>query len=105
MEGLLKTVGKQRASQSAQSDGAFTEDSSPGTLGGEPSRAERPRGSPLEGAMPWTPLSSTESPSSGDNAQKGELLGFGQFESLPPFEMIEDLYVPACNTTTTAILS
>lgn len=55
--------------------------------------------------MPWTPLSSTESPSSGDNAQKGELLGFGQFESLPPFEMIEDLYVPACNTTTTAILS
>ncbi len=41
--------------------------------------------------MHWDPMSPTDSPSSGDNA--GELLGLGQFESLPPFEMIEDLYV------------
>lgn len=43
--------------------------------------------------MPWIPLSPTESPANNDNAQFGQLLGLGQFESLPPFDMIEELYV------------
>jgi hypothetical protein len=37
----------------------------------------------------WTPISPTESPA--DTPPSNELLGLGQFESLPPFEMIEDL--------------
>jgi hypothetical protein len=43
--------------------------------------------------VPWNSLSPTETRSSGDNnaGQPGALLGLGQFESLPPFEMIEDL--------------
>jgi hypothetical protein len=36
-------------------------------------------------------MSPTDSPASGDNAQTGELFGLGQFEALPPFEMIDDL--------------
>lgn len=89
MEGLLRSVGKQRAGQPARPDAAGTEASSPGTLG---ARAERPRGSPPEGSAPWFPLSPTETPRSADDAHPaGDLLGLGQFESLPPFEMIEDL--------------
>ena len=94
MEGQLRIAGKQWASQSGRSDGgAWTEDSSPSTLGGEPSRPERLPGSPRDRAMPCNTLSPTETPSSGNNnaAQSGALLGLGQFESLPPFEMIEDL--------------
>ena len=94
VEGLLKTVGKQRASQSGQSDGAWTEDSSPGGAfvggGGESSRFDRPRASSTEGVFAWMPPSPTENP---PPTQHGELLGLGQFESLPPFEMIEELYV------------
>jgi len=94
VEGLLKTVGKQRASQSGQSDGAWTEDSSPGGAfvggGGESSRFDRPRASSTEGVFSWMPPSPTENP---PPPQHGELLGLGQFESLPPFEMIEELYV------------
>ncbi|KAK4123274.1 hypothetical protein N657DRAFT_664318 [Parathielavia appendiculata] len=87
VEGLLKSVGKQRASQSGRSDGAWTEGSSPG------SRPDRLQGSPREGAMPWIPLSPRETPRGGDHAQSpGELLGLGRFERLPPFEMIEELH-------------
>ncbi|KAL2127491.1 hypothetical protein VTI74DRAFT_10634 [Chaetomium olivicolor] len=85
VEGLLKNVGKQRASYSG-----WSEDSSPSAFGVEPSRPDRPQGSPQEGA--WVPLSPTDSPAGGDNAHFGELLGLGQFESLPPFEMIEELH-------------
>jgi hypothetical protein len=94
VEGMLRTVGKQRASRSARSDGAGTEGSSPLTLGRDTARSERFQSSPLEGPMPWIPHSSEESPSSGDNGQSRELLGLGRFESLPPLDMIEDLYVP-----------
>ncbi|KAK4249618.1 hypothetical protein C7999DRAFT_39281 [Corynascus novoguineensis] len=62
------------------------------TFGSEPSRPEQPQGLPRGPAMPWKPLSPNDSPSSRDSAQPGELLGLGQFESLPPFEMIEDLH-------------
>ncbi|KAK4106146.1 hypothetical protein N658DRAFT_563073 [Parathielavia hyrcaniae] len=91
VEGLLQSVGKsagkQRASQSGRSDGAWTEASSPA------SRPDRLQGSPREGAMPWVPLSPRETPAGGDHAQSpGELLGLGQFERLPPFEMIEELH-------------
>ncbi|KAK4149833.1 transcriptional activator protein acu-15 [Chaetomidium leptoderma] len=92
VEGLLKTVGKQRASQPAHSDGAPTADSSPVVPGGQSSRPERLRGSPRDEPMPWIPLSPTGTPSSRDTPRSGELLGLGQFESLPPFEMMEDLY-------------
>lgn len=91
VEGLLKSVGKQRAGQAARSDDPWTEESSPGSHGGEPSRPDRSRGSPQEGPMPWAPLSPTETPRSGDGSQPGELLDLGMFESPPPFEMIEDL--------------
>jgi hypothetical protein len=99
VEGLLKTVGKQRASQSGRSDGAWTEDSSPGAFGAAASRPDRLQGSPRDGAMPWIPLSPTETPASGDHDQPGALLGLGQFERLPPFEMIEELYVPCWSST------
>ncbi len=104
---MLKTVGKQRASQSGQSDGAWTEDSSPGGAfvgagGGEPSRWDRQhQGSPTEGVFPWMPPSPGENQPARDIPQGGELLGLGQFESLPPFEMIEELYVSTACTTQT----
>lgn len=95
VEGLLKHVGKQRTSHSDRPDGGATGGSSPGALGEDSSLPDRLQGSPLEGTMQWFPMSPTDSPASGDNAQFGELLGLGQFESLPPFEMIEDLYASA----------
>jgi len=94
VEGLLKTVHRPAASHFVRADGASTEGSSPSTFGSEPSRPEQPQGHPRGPAVPWKPLSPYDSPSSRDSAQPGELLGLGQFESLPPFEMIEDLYVP-----------
>ncbi|KAK4238570.1 transcriptional activator protein acu-15 [Achaetomium macrosporum] len=92
VEGLLRSVGKHRASQSSRSDGARTERLSPGALGRDDFRPDRLQGSPGEGEMPWFPLSPDGSPQSRHRAYPGELLGLGQFESLPPFEMIEDLH-------------
>ncbi|KAL2164079.1 hypothetical protein VTH06DRAFT_3293 [Thermothelomyces fergusii] len=91
VEGLLKTVHRPAA---ARTDGASTEDSSPSTLGGEPSRPERSQGPPAEWAMPWNDPSpnNTATTSGADDVRSGELLGLGRFESLPPFEMIEDLH-------------
>ncbi|KAL2168814.1 hypothetical protein VTG60DRAFT_6784 [Thermothelomyces hinnuleus] len=89
VEGLLKTVHRPAA---ARTDGASTEGSSPSTFGGETSRPERPQAPPSEWAMPWKPLSPNTSSSGGDDVRSGELLGLGRFESLPPFEMIEDLH-------------
>lgn len=99
MEGLLRTVGRQRVSQSARSDGA--EGSSPIAPGGEPSQPGRPsQDSPRDTETSWKPPSPTENPSGQNNAPSGELLELGQFESLPPFEMIEELYVQAMVATT-----
>ncbi|KAJ4304032.1 hypothetical protein N0V88_001637 [Collariella sp. IMI 366227] len=92
VEGLLKHVGKRPSHQ------AWSEGSSPSAFGGEPSRPDRPQGSPQEGGMPGNPLSPTDNSANGDNAQFSQLLGLGQFESLPPFDMIEELYVRSpCN--------
>ncbi|EAQ91414.1 hypothetical protein CHGG_03349 [Chaetomium globosum CBS 148.51] len=93
VEGLLRTVGRQRVSQPARSDGPWTEGSSPIAPGGEPSQPERPpRDSPRGRETSWKPSSPAGNPSDGDNASPGELLSLGQFESLPPFEMIEELH-------------
>lgn len=98
MEGLLKTV--HRPAAAARTDGASTEGSSPSTFGGESSRPpERPQGPSSEQARPWKPFSPNASSSGGDDARFGELFGLGRFESLPPFEMIEDLYVPNDDTS------
>ena len=94
VEGILRTVGRQRAFHSARPDDAWTDGSSPIAPGSEHSQPERsPRDGPRDGETSWKPLSPTGNPSGSNNAPSGELLELGQFESLPPFEMIEDLYV------------
>lgn len=93
---MLRTVAKppHATVHSARSDGTWTEDSSPSAFGGEPSRPERRHGSPRERAMPWNPAPPMAAPSGRVRAPPaGELVGLGQFETLPPFEMMEDLYV------------
>ncbi|KAH6849737.1 hypothetical protein B0I37DRAFT_369719 [Chaetomium sp. MPI-CAGE-AT-0009] len=93
VEGLLRSVGRQRVGTSAGSDGAWTDGSSPSAPGGEFSRPPRPpQDSPRGKATLREPLSPTASPPSRGNPSSGELLGLGQFESLPPFEMIEELH-------------
>ncbi|KAL2261763.1 hypothetical protein VTK26DRAFT_3404 [Humicola hyalothermophila] len=94
VEGLLRTVSGQRDSfapgpsvprASIPSFGAHH--------GGRPTRPEGVQRSPAEGSIPWSPSSSDiHSPSTSNNSPTGELLGLGQFETLPPFEMIDDLH-------------
>lgn len=86
VEGLLKTVGQQRSSQTSRPNASGAGESPPGGEGGENDGASYP-----EPPVSWFPLSPIESPPKDNGTSAGELLGLGQFESLPPFEMIEDL--------------
>ncbi|GAB1320116.1 Citrinin biosynthesis transcriptional activator ctnR [Madurella fahalii] len=95
VEGLLRSVGKQRAGPASLPNAAWTEESSPADVGGENATSNflglLQSGRP-DGAVPYSPLSPTESSPKEDGWFPGELIGLGQFESLPPFDMIEDLH-------------
>ncbi|KAK4231582.1 transcriptional activator protein acu-15 [Podospora fimiseda] len=95
VEDLLKGVGKSRAGQpSASSAGPSAPQSqptSPGGLGAE-FNSQNLDGCfsiwPSDQASPWP----SEPPAQDPNAASWELLGLGQFERLPPTQMIEDLH-------------
>ncbi|KAK4143852.1 uncharacterized protein C8A04DRAFT_12022 [Dichotomopilus funicola] len=92
---MLRTVAQPPhvTAASARSDGTWTEDSSPSAFGAEPSRPEKRHGSPRERAMPWNPALPQAASSGRVHARPtGELVDLGQFETLPPFEMMEDLH-------------
>jgi hypothetical protein len=94
VEGLLKAVGKQRVQETASPNvGQIGGSSSvePGAENVGTCLPKPPQNEPAGMGGAWFPMSPTESAPKDGFYQHGELLGLGQFETLPPFEMIEDL--------------
>ncbi len=88
MEGFLKNAGKQHGK--SPGDAPSTAESPGGPLGD--SSEETSPSSAFPSQQPGFPLPQDENlRGASGNARYGELLGLGRFESLPPFEMIEEL--------------
>ena len=101
MEGLLKHVGKDPTAKSSTASSSVPEETSPAVPEGSNVEFDPdtffsvvpPITSPPEPS--WQSPSVAESPEDGDddnnNNRSGQFIRLGQFESLPPTEMIEDL--------------
>ena len=95
VEGLLRNVGAQRVGNLTPSGISPVEAPSASARGNNASQSAtgRSQGRPLERGVRWVPPSPSDTPRSANDPRAGELLSQGQFEWLPPSEMIEDLYV------------
>ncbi|KAK4190125.1 transcriptional activator protein acu-15 [Podospora australis] len=90
VEGLLKNVaGKQKLGTEASYHGSGSQQTSPGAFGEAVGVEFEGLFSSPQGTQSWF---SKDGPSREPRPQSWELLGLGQFESMPPFQMIEELH-------------